>query len=94
MSVPAERPVGRTERINLRVAPDVEAVLREAAALRNKSLTAFMLDAAYDEARVTLDEQQRTRVRAETFERLLDELDQPPRVIPELAALMRSDNPA
>jgi len=61
----------RSERINLRVAPEVEAVLREAAALRHKTLSAFLLDAAYEQAQATIEEGRRLRVRTETFERLL-----------------------
>ena len=79
----------RSERINLRVAPEVEAVLREAAALRHKTLSAFLLDAAYEQAQATIEEGRRLRVRTETFERLLDELDRPAEVVEPLLELVK-----
>jgi uncharacterized protein (DUF1778 family) len=88
--MPLEQPAGqRSERINLRVAPEVDAVLREAAAARHKSLSAFLLDAALEEAHATLEEQRRVRVRAETFDRLLDELERPGHVVEPLLGLIR-----
>ena len=77
----------RSERINVRVEPEVDAMLREAAGLEHKSLSAFLLDAACERARRTIEEHRRVEVSAAEFARVLDELDRPAQVVPPLLAL-------
>ena len=77
----------RTERINVRVEPEVDALLREAAALEHKSLSAFLLDAARERAQRLVDSQRRIEVSGAEFSRLLDEIDRPAEVVPPLVAL-------
>jgi len=45
--MPATTPTARSVRLGLRATPEQEAVLRRAAAVAHKSLTDFILDAAY-----------------------------------------------
>lgn len=74
----------RSERINIRVEPKVDQLLRRAASVQHKSLTAFMIDAAWERAEMVLVDQRRLEVRAEEFDRVLDELDRPAEVVAPL----------
>jgi uncharacterized protein (DUF1778 family) len=80
-------PQTRSERINLRVDPEVDALLREAAALEHKSLSAFLLDAARERAQRTVDTYRRIEVSAEEFDRLEAELERPAQVVEPLLRL-------
>lgn len=82
-----EMPVRRSERINLRVDRDVDALLREAAALEHKSLSAFLLDAGIERARHTLEERRRIVLDDAELARVLDELDRPAQVVTPLLRL-------
>ena len=78
----------RSARINLRLEPDVDEYLRRAANLEHKSLNAFMLDAAFERARRTVEEQSRIELSAVEFSRVLDELDRPAEVVAPLLKLV------
>lgn len=71
----------RTARINLRVDPEVDDVLRRAAAIERKSLSAFMLDAARSHAEQAVAKERTLQLREAEFARVLDELDRPARVV-------------
>jgi uncharacterized protein (DUF1778 family) len=88
MSLIDETSRRRSERINLRVEPEVDEVLRHAASLEHKSLSAFMLDAACERARAVVEEQRRIELSAEEFTRVLDELDRPAQVVAPIVALV------
>lgn len=87
MGTDVQRTEQRSERINLRVSPDVDRLLREAAAARHQSLTSFLLDAACAKAHEALDEARRLRLSADTFNRVLDELEVPGEVVAPLRDL-------
>lgn len=87
MSQPEEATSRRSERINIRVEPEVDQLLRRAASAQHKSLTAFMIDAAWERAQVVLEDQRHLEVRAEEFDRVLDELDRPAQVVAPLFRL-------
>ena len=53
--------VRRSERINLRVEPETDELLRAAARVEHKSLSAFMVESALDRARQVMDAERRTR---------------------------------
>jgi uncharacterized protein (DUF1778 family) len=80
-------PRTRSERINLRVDPEVDALLREAAALEHTSLSAFLLDAAREKAQRTVDAYRRIEVSAAEFDRLEAELERPAQVVEPLLRL-------
>jgi uncharacterized protein (DUF1778 family) len=50
-------------------------------------LSAFVLEAAYEKAKRSIEESTRLRLSAMEFSRLLDELDQPPDVVEPLLRL-------
>jgi len=79
--------VRRSERINLRVEPETDQLLRAAARVEHKSLSAFMVESALDRARQVMDAERRLALSREEFDRVLEELDRPPQVIPPLLEL-------
>jgi uncharacterized protein (DUF1778 family) len=77
----------RSARLGLRATPDQEIVLRRAAEVAHKSLTDFILDAAYQAAEQTLLDQRLFMVSGSQYQALLDMLDRPAAENPGLADL-------
>lgn len=73
----------------MRLSPDALETIREAAAAQQQDVTSFVLGAALDRARGVLLDDRVMRLTASEAERLEAVLDAEPRVIPELAALIR-----
>lgn len=67
----------RSARLGLRVTPDQVAMLRRAAEVAHKSLTDFILDAAYQAAEHTLLDQRLFMVSGSQYQALLAMLDRP-----------------
>lgn len=68
----------RTSRIGLRVSPIREQTIRLASEIKDKSLSEFILDAAFQEAEQTILEQRLFQVANDKLESFLDLLDRPP----------------
>ena len=83
--VPAVR---RSQRINLRVESEADELLRAAARLERKSLSSFLMDSALERAHQVLEAQRRLELRAEEFDRIVDELERPGRVVTPLLKLV------
>ena len=79
----------RSERINLRVEPEADVLLRAAARAEHKSLSAFMVESALERARQVMDAERRIVLQAEEFDRIVDELERPGRVVASLADVAR-----
>jgi len=77
----------RSSRLGLRATPEQEAVLRRAAEVAHKSLTDFILDAAYLAAEQTLLDQRLFMVSGSQYQALLNMLDRPETDNPGLADL-------
>lgn len=77
----------RSARLGLRATPEQETVLRRAAEVAHKSLTDFVLDAAYRAAEQTLLDQRLFMVSGSQYQALLDMMDRPESENPELADL-------
>ena len=77
----------RSARLGLRGTPEQETVLRRAAEVAHKSLTDFILDAAYQAAEQTLLNQRLFMVSGSQYQALLDMLDRPESDNPGLAHL-------
>ena len=86
--VTAERRSQRSQRINLRVESEADELLRAAARLERKSLSAFMVESALERAHEVLEAQRRLELRAEEFDRIVDELDRPGRVVTPVLKLV------
>jgi uncharacterized protein (DUF1778 family) len=63
--------------------------IRYASALQGTTVSAFVVDAAYERAEQVIDDHRSTLVPSDYFDRLLAALDEAPHVIPELAAASR-----
>jgi uncharacterized protein (DUF1778 family) len=77
----------RSARLGLRATPEQESVLRRAAEVAHKSLTDFILDAAYQAADHTLLDQRLFMVSGGQNQALLEMLDRPASDNPGLADL-------
>lgn len=80
--------VRRSQRINLRVEAGADELLRTAARLERKSLSSFTVESALERAQHVLDAQRRLELRAEEFDRIVDELHRPGRVVTPLLRLV------
>ena len=78
----------RSARLGLRATPAQETVLRRAAEATHKSLTDFILDAAYQAAEQTLLDQRLFMVTGSQYQAILDMLDRPVSDNPGLADLL------
>jgi uncharacterized protein (DUF1778 family) len=67
----------RSVRLSLRATPEQETLLRRAAEVAKKSLTDFILDAAYQAAEQTLLDQRLFMVSGSQYQALLAMLDRP-----------------
>ena len=74
-------------RWNFRVAPDADETVRRAAAISNRSLSDFVMQAAVAEAEQILAGRPRFALDAEAWNRLTALLDRPVQDNPGLAAL-------
>lgn len=68
---------GRTSRLGVRATPEQAALLRRAAEIARKSLTDFILEAAYKEAEQTLLEQRLFMVSGNQYQAFRDMLERP-----------------
>lgn len=83
------KPSKRTSRIELRAQPAREERIRYAARLANKSVSAFVLDAAAERAEDVIAAATETVVPSEYFDELLAWLDEPSKPNARLAAAAR-----
>jgi len=79
----------RTARIEARIAPGVLRIVKRAAELQGRSLSDFVVAAAQEIARRTIDEAQVIRLSVEDQQRFVDLLLKPPVLAP---ALKRAKN--
>ena len=75
--MPTATATSRSARIGLRATPEQETVLRRAAVVAHKSLTDFILDAAYQAAEQTLLDQRLFMVSGSQYQALMDLLERP-----------------
>ncbi len=77
----------RRHRIEVRVSPEQDALIRQAALVEDISVTAFVLDAVTSKARKLVKQNHDLVLSNEAFDRFMAELDRPAEVVPELVAL-------
>ena len=80
----------KTQRWNMRVAEDVDAIVRLAAEQTDQPLTDFVVQAARAVAEDTLADRRVFRLDETTWDEFVELLDRPARPIPELARLLSS----
>jgi uncharacterized protein (DUF1778 family) len=67
-----------TQRLELRLRPEADRQLREAAEIAQTSVSKLLLDAGLERAQEIIDSQRTWRVSESFFEELLSALDAPP----------------
>ena len=86
MTEPAPK-ASRRHRLEMRVTPQQDAVIRQAAQLENTTVTAFVLDTATNRAHNVIRKHADLVLSNDPFDRFITELDKPAQVVPELAQL-------
>ena len=78
----------RRHRLEVRLSPAQDALIRQAAELEGTTVSAFVLDAVEDRAAHVIDSHRDVVLSVQAYERFLAELDAPAVVVPELVALL------
>jgi uncharacterized protein (DUF1778 family) len=86
MSTSAYEP-SRRHRLEVRVTPEQDALIRQAADLEETTVSAFVLATVTAKARRLVKEHQDLTLSNEAFDRFIAELDAPGTPVPELVAL-------
>lgn len=86
MSDPAVQP-SRRHRLEVRISPEQDALIRQAASLEGSTVTAFVLDTVTSRARRVVKQHQDLLLSNEAFDRFIAELDKPAKPVPELVEL-------
>lgn len=89
MSEAVVRPAKR-HRLEMRVTPEQEALIRHAAELEGTTVTGFVLATVTAQASSVIETQRDLVLSNEAFDRFFAELDRPATPVPELAELFRS----
>src|SRR5674476_1497659 len=89
MARTSEAPKQR-HRLEVRVTPEQDALIRQAADLKHESVTAFVLDTVTARARKVIETQSTITLANEAFDRFYSALDGPEAIVPELAELFRT----
>jgi uncharacterized protein (DUF1778 family) len=88
MSDPAVTP-SRRHRLEVRVTPEQDALIRHAADLEDTTVTAFVLDTVTARAKRVVKQHQDLVLSNDAFDRFIAELDKPAEVVPELVGLFK-----
>ena len=83
------RTARRSDRLGLRASAEQADLIREAAALEGKTVSAFMMDTVTSRAREVISDHRDLMLSAQAFQRFYAELDKPAEAVPELAELFR-----
>lgn len=86
MRDPAVQP-SRRHRLEVRISPEQDALIRQAASLEDSTVTAFVLDTVTSKARRVVKQHQDLLLSNEAFDRFIAELDKPAKPVPELVEL-------
>jgi len=78
----------RSEKLEMRLSPQAKRLLREAADLRHKSMSEFVLDSALAEAEETILEQRVFQLPKHEWEAFIAALDTPPSRHPRMEQLL------
>jgi uncharacterized protein (DUF1778 family) len=78
----------RSERVDLRMTPAAKRTLQRAAAIRNKTLTEFLLDTGLNAAHDALADRRVFHLDAKRWNAFMQALSQPPKDNPRLRKLL------
>ena len=90
MSDPAVTP-SRRHRLEVRVTPEQDALIRQAADLEDTTVTAFVLDTVTSKAKRVVKQHQDLVLSNDAFDRFIAELDKPAKAVPELVELFEKN---
>ncbi len=90
MSEPATTTSSRRHRLEVRVSPEQDALIREAADLEDTTVTAFILESVTSKAKRVVKQHQDLVLSNEAFDHFIAELDRPAKRVPELAELFQT----
>lgn len=79
----------RRHRIEVRVTPEQDALIRQAADLGGETVTSFILDTVTARATAVIEEHREMTLSNDAFDRFMKALDAPSAVVPELERLFR-----
>jgi uncharacterized protein (DUF1778 family) len=82
----------RRHRLEVRVTPEQDALIRQAAGLKDTTVTAFVLDTVTSRAKRVVKQRQDLVLSNGAFDRFIAELDKPAKPVPELVDLF-TNNP-
>lgn len=88
MSDAAVHPPKR-HRLEVRVTPEQDALIREAADVEHATVTSFLLDTVTARAATVIEQRRDVTLSNQAFDRFMAELDQPAAVVPQLSDLFR-----
>lgn len=80
----------KRHRLEMRVTPEQEALIRHAAELEGTTVTTFVLDTVTAQASSVIEAHRDLVLSNEAFDRFIAELDKPEMPVPELVELFRS----
>ncbi|BBL77499.1 hypothetical protein MishRS11D_45970 (plasmid) [Methylomagnum ishizawai] len=81
---PMTQPTQRTARLEARIAPDMLNVVKRAAEIQGRSVSDFVVSAAHDAARRTIEETEIIRLSVEDQRRFVEAILNPPEPTPAL----------
>jgi len=79
----------RRHRLEVRVTPEQDALVRQAADLEGRTVTAFVLDTVTTRAKRVVKQHQDVVLSNDAFDRFIAELDKPAKPVPELVELFK-----
>lgn len=82
----------RRNRIEVRVSPEQDALIRQAADLEETTVSSFVLETVTARARKVIRERQDLVLSSEAFDRFIVELDRPAESVPELVDLFQRNS--
>lgn len=87
MRSPAKR---REERLEVRLTPKAKSMLKRAASVERKTVSAFILDKGLEAAAVTLADRRDFRLSTKQYDAFMAALDAPAKPRPRLARLLKT----
>ncbi|HYO02420.1 MAG TPA: DUF1778 domain-containing protein [Mycobacterium sp.] len=81
----------RRHRLEVRVTPEQDALIRQAADLEDTTVTAFVLDTVTSRAKGVVKQHQDLVLSNQAFDLFMTELDKPATPVPELIDLFRKN---
>jgi uncharacterized protein (DUF1778 family) len=81
----------RRHRLEVRVTPEQDALIRQAADLQDTTVTAFVLDTVTARAKTVVRQHQDLLLSNQAFDRFIAELDKPATPVPELIDLFEKN---